>query len=195
LQAARPPDHHGSSAASDATISSLLSQLNPSILKAAVASSQPSKLTNTTSGDLRKLTYQQALPYLARLSEDPTFRAVFLKLQGDQKLTEQILWDERTTITTTFEEKMKLASVKARISGIALSSNEIQRIQVAHCSALEKHLTERVRPAWDGLVSKHQSEMERLGVPTMFVTQDRVDRERQQKVMSVLENIMLSEAE
>lgn len=42
---------------------------------------------------------------------------------------------------------------------------------------LAKFDSERVLPAWDGLLSKQQTALENLGVPTMFTTTTKADRE------------------
>ena len=42
---------------------------------------------------------------------------------------------------------------------------------------LTKFDRERVMPAWDGLVARQQAALERLGVPSMFVTEEGTERE------------------
>lgn len=42
---------------------------------------------------------------------------------------------------------------------------------------LGKFDLERALPAWDGLITKQQSALEELGVPTMFITSMAADRE------------------
>ncbi|KAG1820604.1 uncharacterized protein BJ212DRAFT_1266292 [Suillus subaureus] len=55
---------------------------------------------------------------------------------------------------------------------------------------LQKFDAERVLFAWDGLLQKQQSTLEGLGVPTMFPSDLRADREKQQRVVQVLEGIV-----
>ena len=76
---------------------------------------------------------------------------------------------------------------------------------------LRKFDRERVLPAWDGLVTKQQTALEALGVPTMFPSTEATDREvralceiplmmlmgtstaqRQQQIMQVLGGVVRS---
>jgi len=51
---------------------------------------------------------------------------------------------------------------------------------------LQKFDSERVLFAWDGLLQKQQSSLEALGVPTMFPTDSRANREVSIAAMSKL---------
>jgi hypothetical protein len=42
---------------------------------------------------------------------------------------------------------------------------------------LEKFDKECALPAWDNLIVKQQMALEKLGVPSMFISNDKVDRE------------------
>lgn len=52
-----------------------------------------------------------------------------------------------------------------------------QMMSSAFRKELQKFDAERVLPAWDGLVSKQQTALENLGVPTMFNTGLDTDKE------------------
>ncbi|OBZ71840.1 hypothetical protein A0H81_08216 [Grifola frondosa] len=122
--------------------------------------------------DLRSCSFQQALPHLAQLSEDPDFVAAISTMKKEQADLERQLWEERQAIQGKHEEKTMTESFR----------RELHRFDL-----------ERVIPAWDGLVTKQQTTLEALGVPAMFPTTVGVDRERQQKVMQVLGGIVGSE--
>lgn len=47
----------------------------------------------------------------------------------------------------------------------------------AYKKEIYKFDSDRVLPAWDGLVSRQQNELSQKGVPAMFVTSDVHDRE------------------
>ena len=47
----------------------------------------------------------------------------------------------------------------------------------AFCRELKQFDKERALPAWDGLISRQQSTLETLGVPTMFPTSKETDRQ------------------
>ncbi|KAK1229488.1 hypothetical protein PQX77_007458 [Marasmius sp. AFHP31] len=55
---------------------------------------------------------------------------------------------------------------------------------------LKKFDRERAISAWESLVAKQQEDLLALGVPTMFLTSNRSDRETQQKVSQVLEGLI-----
>jgi len=67
--------------------------------------------------------------------------------------------------------------------------HQLKMLTRAFETELRKFDSERVFPAWDGLVMKQQATLEGVGVPTMFVTDVPRDRERQQRVIQVLEGI------
>lgn len=51
---------------------------------------------------------------------------------------------------------------------------------------LQKFDKERALPAWDGLISRQQSALEVLGVPTMFPTSETTDRQVRGTAQSTL---------
>jgi len=99
------------------------------------------------------------------------------------------LWEERQAIQKKYEEKVKIARTKATMIGTGLTKHEADMLTRAFETELRKFDSERVFPAWDGLVMKQQATLEGVGVPTMFVTDVPRDRERQQRVIQVLEGI------
>ncbi|KAH9950101.1 Alpha/Beta hydrolase protein [Amylocystis lapponica] len=121
--------------------------------------------------DLRACTFQQALPHIAALSEDPAF------MKKEQADLERRLWDERCAIRRTYEEKVKLACTKAKMIGSGLTQYEADTMSDSFRRDLKKFDTERALVAWDGLVTKQQTTLETLGVPSMFPSASKTDRE------------------
>ncbi|KAJ6538954.1 hypothetical protein B0H19DRAFT_1176364 [Mycena capillaripes] len=140
--------------------------------------------------DIRSLTFQQALPRLAQLSDDPAVVSMMAKLKQEQDKLERELWQERTAIRTKYEEKVKVAKVKATLIGTGLSKHEGDMLVQAYERELRRFDSERVLPAWDGLVTSQQAALAQLKIPTIYPTTVKADRERQQRVIQVLEGIM-----
>ncbi|KAH0587121.1 hypothetical protein H2248_005938 [Termitomyces sp. 'cryptogamus'] len=141
--------------------------------------------------DPKSLTFQQALPYIAQLADNPEFIAAIAQLKKEQEDLERQLWEDRRDIIRKFEDKVKVATTKATLIGDpGLSKHEADTLQDGLKKALEKFDRERVLAAWDGLVSKQQTILSQHKVPTMFPTSQSIDRERQQRVMDVLEGIL-----
>ncbi|KDQ64990.1 hypothetical protein JAAARDRAFT_245000 [Jaapia argillacea MUCL 33604] len=132
--------------------------------------------SSTPKLDVRWLSFQQALPQLAQLSEDPGFVATIGKLKDEQADLERRLWEERRAIQKKHEDKVKVARTKAQIVG-GLSRHEADMMAEAFRKELRKFDSERVLTAWDGLVAKQQAALEGLGVPAMYITDAHTDRE------------------
>jgi len=139
--------------------------------------------------DVKSYTFQQALPHLAQLSEDSNFVRPVTQIKQQQADLERQLWEERQNIQQKYDEKVRVARMKATMIGAVLTKHEADTLNHAFQKDLHKFDVERVLPAWDGLVIKQQAALEGAGVPTMFVTDVPVDRERQQRVIRVLEAI------
>ncbi|KAI0921979.1 hypothetical protein AcW2_006798 [Taiwanofungus camphoratus] len=151
-------------------------------------------LSSARKHDLRSCTFQQALPHIARLSEDPSFIDAISTMKKEQADLERSLWEERRAIQRKHEEKVKVARTKANmIGGMGLTQHEADMMSDLFRRELKKFDSERVLPAWDGLVTKQQTTLESLGVPAMYVTVALADRERQQRIMTVLAGIVGSE--
>ncbi|KAJ7762815.1 hypothetical protein DFH07DRAFT_404910 [Mycena maculata] len=140
--------------------------------------------------DARGLTFQQALPRLAQLADDPVLVATLGKLKQEQDKLEHALWAERGAIRTKYEEKVKVAKTRATLIGTGMSKHEAEMLSQAYEKELKRFDAERVLPAWDGLVTSQQAALAQLRVPTMFPTAVKHDREKQQRVMQVLEGIV-----
>lgn len=65
------------------------------------------------------------------------------------------------------------ASDRSRLTSLHL----VQMMSDLFRRELKKFDSERVLPAWDGLVTKQQTTLESLGVPAMYVTVALADRE------------------
>ncbi|KAI0751267.1 hypothetical protein C8Q80DRAFT_562844 [Daedaleopsis nitida] len=140
--------------------------------------------------NLRACTFHQALPHLARLSENPEFVKTLTAMRAEQAELERQLWNERREIQQRHEDRVKAARTKASIIGAGLTQYEADALTDSFRTELLKFDRERVLPAWDGLVTKQQAALEALGVPAMFPSMQVSDRERQQKIMQVLGGIV-----
>ncbi|KAG2071918.1 hypothetical protein BDR04DRAFT_1097576 [Suillus decipiens] len=140
--------------------------------------------------ELRTMSFQQALPHLTRLAENADFVTAIAQLREEQKDLEKQLWEERQAIHRKHENKVKVAQTKAGLIGGGISQHEADMLNDAFRKELQKFDAERVLFVWDGLLRKQQSALEGLGVPTMFPSDLRVDREKQQRVIQVLEGIV-----
>ncbi|KAI0786445.1 hypothetical protein C8Q75DRAFT_273742 [Abortiporus biennis] len=138
---------------------------------------------------LRALTFQQSLPHFVRLSEDPAFVSAIKSMKEEQARLERQLWEERRTIQKSHEEKVKVERTKAQLTGGGISQYQANMMSDAFRRELQKFDAERVLPAWDGLLKKQQTALEALGVPGMYPTSERSDREKQQRIVQVLAGV------
>ncbi|KAG2159060.1 uncharacterized protein EDB93DRAFT_1283722 [Suillus bovinus] len=152
--------------------------------------SAPSTNGFTHGQNPRMMSFQQALPHLTQLAESTDFVAAVAHLREEQTDLERQLWEERLAIHRKHENKVKVTQTKAALIGGGISQYEADMLNDAFRKELQKFDAERVLFAWDGLLQKQQSALEGLGVPTMFASDLRVDREKQQRVIQVLEGIM-----
>jgi len=118
--------------------------------------------------------------------EDPENLAALKKIKLEQDRLEMQLWEERQTIIKSQEEKVKALQTKARIIGANPTPRELQVLRTEFDTELHRFDSNRVLPAWDALVARQQSAMEKIHVPTIFETNQVVDREKQQKVVQVI---------
>ncbi|KAE9395640.1 hypothetical protein BT96DRAFT_141127 [Gymnopus androsaceus JB14] len=140
--------------------------------------------------DSRYLTFHQALPVIAGLSEDPRFSKTLKSMKDEQNALETRLWEERKAILAKYEEKIKVAKTKATMIGSGISKHEAKMLSDAFEKELKRFDMERVLPAWDGLVLQQQEALAQMGVPTMFSTTDPSLREKQQKMIQVLDGLI-----
>ncbi|KAF7433109.1 hypothetical protein PC9H_005057 [Pleurotus ostreatus] len=150
----------------------------------------PQRASTSPNPELKSYSFLQALPILAQMSENRDFVDALVKLKGDQDELERRLWNERASIRKKYEDKVKVARTKANMIGAGLSKHDADMMSTAYKNELRKFDLERVLPAWDGLLSNQQTALASLGVPTMFATTAKATRERQQKVMQVLEGLL-----
>ncbi|KAI0721973.1 hypothetical protein C8T65DRAFT_705024 [Cerioporus squamosus] len=143
----------------------------------ATTSNTPPSAPHTPRQDLRSCTFQQALPHLARLSEDPDFVKALTTMRSEQAELERQLWNERRAIQQKHEDRVKTARTKASIIGAGLTQYEADALTDSFRAELLKFDRERVLPAWDGLVTKQQAALEALGVPAMFPSSQPPDLE------------------
>ncbi|KAI9449647.1 hypothetical protein BJY52DRAFT_229432 [Lactarius psammicola] len=140
--------------------------------------------------DVRTLSFQQSLAHISRLGEDQNVIAELVKMKQEQDKLEKQLWEERQGIQKSHEKKVKVETTKAKMIGVDLSERERKSMSDAFQKELRKFDAERVLPAWDGLVRGQQARLEALKVPTMFVTNNPSDMEKQRRVVNVLEGIL-----
>ncbi|KAF7301589.1 hypothetical protein MIND_00724400 [Mycena indigotica] len=184
------------------SVASLLSQLNnsgvqsePTPRPAPIEPSPPPIPVQTTpETDLRHLTFQQALPRLAQLSDDPKILSAIENLQQEQNKLERDLWSERVSIRSKYESKVQVAKTKAQLIGAngGVSKHEAEMISRAYEKELKQFDSDRALPAWDALVAKQQTTLAQLGLPSMFLTTEKSDRERQHRIIQVVEGIVSS---
>ncbi|KAI0253141.1 hypothetical protein BJV78DRAFT_1281206 [Lactifluus subvellereus] len=156
--------------------------------------------------DMRTLSFKHALPHISRLMEDPAFAKEVTKMKQEQDKLEKQLWEEREGVRKCHEEKVEVAKTKcasnlllpspyqpsyrAKMIGVGLSKHDAESMSNSFRIELRKFDAERVLPAWEGLIRGQQARLEALKVPTMFVTNDAGDVEKQRKVVHVLEGIL-----
>ncbi|KAL0064735.1 hypothetical protein AAF712_008281 [Marasmius tenuissimus] len=159
-------------------------------------SNDNSPLENSSAGtdqrrqDTRHYTFQQSLPLLAELAARKDLVEALVSMKKSQDTLERQLLEERQSIRKKYDQRIKDASVKARLIGTGLSSHEARMLNDSYKQQLKKFDRERAISAWESLVAKQQENLLALGVPTMFLTGNRSDRETQQKVSQVLEGLM-----
>ncbi|KAJ3878780.1 hypothetical protein F5051DRAFT_404799 [Lentinula edodes] len=140
--------------------------------------------------DHRYLTFQQALPLIARKSASPSFAEALKAMKQEQEILEIKLSDERKAILSKYETRVNVAKTKASMIGSGISRHEANMLVDAFEKELKRFDVERVLPAWDGLVLQQQEALFQMGVPTMFATTELSEREKQQKIMQVLEGLI-----
>ncbi|KAM6495676.1 hypothetical protein JOM56_008382 [Amanita muscaria] len=176
------------------SVAALLSQLQSVDSDAQLSSSAPPTEvrieepipTHQERRDLKGYTFQQALPVIATLSNDPAFIIQLQKLKSAQDDLERRLWEERRDIQRKHEEKVKSAMTKASMIGVGISKHEADMINNVYRKELEKFDVGRALPAFDSLVAKQQAALAELNVPTMYVTDDKAAIEGQQRIIQVL---------
>ncbi|KAL0581231.1 hypothetical protein V5O48_000819 [Marasmius crinis-equi] len=145
---------------------------------------------NPPSQDLRQCTFQQALPILAELSTRKELVDALVAMKKSQDTLEKQLSEERKAIREKYDRRIKDASVKARLIGAGLSPHEARMLNDGYKEELKKFDRGKAISAWESLVSQQQEDLSMLGVPTMFLSGHRSDRETQQKVAHVLEGLI-----
>lgn len=69
---------------------------------------------------------------------------------------------------------------------ILMSDFSYQILRTDFDTELKRFDSNRVLPAWDALVARQQSAMEKLHVPTVYETTQATEREKQQKIVQVI---------
>jgi len=115
-------------------------------------------------------------------------------MKKEQADLERQLWEERRAIQQKHERKVKVAITKAGLIGSeGLSQYEADMMMQAFRKEVSTFDMDRVLPAWDGLILKHQTALEALNCPAMYPTNMTADLQRQQRVIQVLEGILVGE--
>ncbi|KAJ3734501.1 hypothetical protein DFJ43DRAFT_1062976 [Lentinula guzmanii] len=136
----------------------------------------------------RSLTFQQALPLIASQSANPRFCETLKSMKKEQDVLEMKLSDERKAILSKYEARVQVAKTKASMIGSGISRHEANMLLDAVAKELKQFDVERVLPAWDGLALQQQEALAQVGVPTIT---DATKRKEQQKIMQVLEGLMV----
>jgi len=174
-------------------ISALLAQLQSKPLPHPVATEPPQPPPSPArprKQDARHLSFQQALPRLATLADIPEVRAELIALREEQAALERKLAAERDKLLALQTERVRTERTKAAITGVMPSAAALtQNFQ----RELDKFDEERILPAFDNLRARQQRALEGLSVPAMFETDSQSDRERQQRIMQVLEGVLAGE--
>ncbi|KAK0467901.1 uncharacterized protein EV420DRAFT_433899 [Desarmillaria tabescens] len=150
----------------------------------------PSPALSSSAEDTRSFTFQQALPHLAQLSQDAQFIEKIVQIKKEQNLLERQLWEERGHIQSKYDEKVKNARTRANVIGSDISKHEADMLCNAYRRELRRFDTERALPLWDNLVREQQERLGQAGVPAMYATTLGTDRERQQRIIQVLEGLI-----
>lgn len=138
---------------------------------------------------VRNMNFTQALPIIANLASNDSVLQRLKKIREQQNSTERQLWEERNQIIKSQEEKIRVAQTKAAIIGVDMSEKEVQSLQASFIEDLRKFDLERILPAWDSLVASQQRALEEIGVPGIFPTKNKMEREKQQRIIQVLEGL------
>ncbi|KAK0206116.1 hypothetical protein DFS33DRAFT_559777 [Desarmillaria ectypa] len=150
----------------------------------------PSPAFSSSAEDTRSFTFQQALPHLAQLSKDSQFIEKVVQIKKEQDVLERQLWEERGHIQSKYDEKVKNARTRANVIGSDISKHEADMLCNAYRRELQRFDTERALPLWDNLVREQQERLGQAGVPAMYATTLGTDRERQQRIIQVLEGLI-----
>jgi len=175
------------------SVASLLSQLGLPAMNRSAGPTNLARVSETRPAELeenrRNVSFRAALPILSELAEHESFLSGVKKLREVQNSLERDLWSEREAIYSKYHEKFKTTQTKAQMTGTSVSRYEIDTMTDAFKKEIQSFDNGRAISAWDGLVSRQQQELERMGVPAMFHTTVSQDRERQQQVIQVLETV------
>ncbi|KAF9076618.1 hypothetical protein BDP27DRAFT_1414473 [Rhodocollybia butyracea] len=202
-QANQNIDSQSSSATPSVSVAALLSQLQAEPDPSPPASNPTNHVSESSSlplhfasqvqsGDSRHLTFQQALPVIASLSTNPRFNETLKSIKDEQNALELQLWEERKAILDKYKGKIHTAKTKATMIGSGMSKHEANMLSDAFDKELKRFDAERVLPAWDGLILQQQEALSKMGVPTMFPTALSSDREKQQKIIQILDGLTSS---
>ncbi|KAF8529281.1 hypothetical protein BU17DRAFT_80481 [Hysterangium stoloniferum] len=172
-------------------LSSPVSSPVGSACNASHESSRPHNLGLKTSlarvKSTRSLTFNESLPVIGRLADESHFLVKLEKIREEQSQLEKKLWEERCHIVQSQVKKVEVAKAKAAILRTEISQADAKALENSFAKELEKFDSERALSAWDALIASQQSTLEGLGVPNMFVTTVKSERERQQRIIQVLD--------
>ncbi|KAH7102989.1 hypothetical protein BKA62DRAFT_698253 [Auriculariales sp. MPI-PUGE-AT-0066] len=135
------------------------------------------------------MTFGQALPHLSVLGEDERVIKALEKIRKDQHEFERKVVEERGDILRQQHEKVDKERKMMKLTGTGINQLSAESMNRKFEQELNSFDMRALRQ-WEGLVAKQQTTLEDLGVPTMFQTSLQSDRDRQQRVIQVLEGIM-----
>ncbi|KAJ4472073.1 hypothetical protein J3R30DRAFT_3379713 [Lentinula aciculospora] len=145
--------------------------------------------TSSFSISSHSLNFQQALALIVSHSADQKFSETLKNMKKEQDALESILSDERKAILLKYESRVQVAKTKASMIGSGISKHEANMLSDAFARELRLFDKERVLTAWDGLALQQQEAFAQMGVPMMFSATDVSERQKQKKIMQVLEGL------
>ncbi|KAH8923607.1 hypothetical protein BT69DRAFT_147402 [Atractiella rhizophila] len=113
--------------------------------------------------DVRHLTFGQSLPVISTLTADEGFMDQIADMKSKQESLELQMIDERNRLWNELNSR-----------GDPNISNKMTQCDLRFLSR------------WNDFRSSQQAELERLGVPTFFVTNDPPALEKQNKVLTAI---------
>ncbi|TFL00634.1 hypothetical protein BDV98DRAFT_107413 [Pterulicium gracile] len=113
-------------------------------------------------------------------------------MKNAQDHLETQLFQEYQAILDKYRDKIHAAQTKATMTGATgLSHHEANMLNHGYADELRKFNQNRVVPAWGGLVAQQQSRLRELQVPGMVMTSSPAEREKQRKIIHVLEGLLV----
>ncbi|KAN0065706.1 hypothetical protein ACQY0O_000836 [Thecaphora frezii] len=158
-------DSSNRSATASEQRSSSTSTEKPAALQPSIAAPPASA---PTAEELRDLTFSSALPYLTKLASSPSFLTSLSRLKQSQDDLERSLHTSYLGFQKTLRPTLHPTTRRYE----------------------EAKFLRALKSKWSENVAKQQRELQKLGVPCCFETEDRARWKRQRRVVEVLEGML-----